>query len=112
MEDNFKEHIKIYDEIKEKCYKSIIDNMPCEPDNVIKINSIVCCYDNHEREKKVFYSFNLNKYNFQGSFTLEKELDREEIIGKLIKKFAQELTPQLIRAVSRDAKFQRSVFCE
>jgi len=89
--------IKLYDEIKEKAYNSILYAIPLE-DNVFKGNLIIY-QDICQFNKVCKYLFFLNGIKYEGSFDVDDNLllRKDELIFRIYKRLSDEISKQLFK---------------
>lgn len=100
------ESIRLYDEIKERAFKSIVKTVSStEPMNILKYKAIASSRSFNSFDTLVYYNFILNGVVFEGKCSIEP-LRNDDVIQKLFKIISEEITQQLFQEAYNKGELQ------
>lgn len=102
------EGIKLYEEIKDKAYKSITRSLGIK-ENIINFNAIEIEQPWNSFERLIYYNFLLNGKTFEGKIELEDILNEEEMILKFFEELGRQITDELIKISFQNGLLQKII---
>ena len=90
------ESIKLYEELKQKAYESILETI-CINDNTVNVKAIVY-KDLYSYTRTCRYTFSINSRTYEGEYkeSCFEKLDKARVLREIVERAAQSIATQLI----------------